>query len=208
MSKLKAVLFMSATVLVLVAVAVPGASAHEWLTLAGAKVTSGTGATTVGTLELKNTKIPALEGGGEIDLLCMGQLLITVGPGAGDVTILIEDLSAAEQDKLKCETSKSTNGTCKAGTLVIVTPLGLPWSTELVLEGTTILDKTTATTVGYEVNCNGIANKCTSTEELSRLKGNAAAGAEFEFFSAKKATCTFGEGFVNGSGTTLNFLAN
>jgi hypothetical protein len=208
MAKIKTVMLASVAVLGLSAVAASGASAHEWLTLAGLKVTSATNATTTGTLEWRNVKIPALEGGGEIVVLCMGQFLGTVGPGAVDSVTLVENLSAGEQDKLKCEISKSTNSICKVGTLVIVTPLGLPWKTELVLEGTTILDKTTATTVGYEVNCNGIANKCTNTEELSRLKANVAAGAEFEFFSSRKATCTFGEGFLNGTDTTLNFLAN
>jgi hypothetical protein len=210
MGKYKVMMMALLAVFALSAVVASGASAHEWLTLSGTAITkTETSVKTVGSLGWIVKKIPALEGGGEITILCDEQLLGTVGVGGVDSIELIENLAGTELNKVKCEVSKSTNSICKAGTLVIFTAVGLPWASKLVLSGTTIFDDLSATEVGFSVECNGISNKCTVTLELTKFLKNVATGAEFEFAELEKASCSIGgEGFAKGSGITLKFLAN
>jgi len=196
------------------AIAVSSASAaHEWLTLGGAKIMSAAeNATTDGTIELHNNKIPSLFGGGALTVLCMGQFLGTVGPGSADTITLFESLTATEQDKLSCTVSKSTNTICTEGTLVTVTPVNLPWATKLVLTGTTIFDDITASkggAFGYGVTCKSITDECTNSLELSSFVKNISTGAEFNFNEVEKASCTIGEGFLSAKGgVVLGALVN
>ncbi len=209
MGKYKVMLLVLLAAFVFSAVAAAGASAHEWLTLAGVAIGKNENSTTSGSWALKVKKIPALEGGGELTTLCDGQLLGSVGPKGSDTVTLVESLTGTEQDKLKCEVSASTNSICKAGTLVIVTPAGLPWSTLLILLGTEVFDDLAAKEVGYSVTCSSITNKCTVPLELSKFIKNVASGAEFEFNELKIFACSIGgEGTIKGRFTTLNFLAN
>jgi hypothetical protein len=208
MGKYKVTMMALLAVVALSAVVASGASAHEWLTLAGTAITKTEPATSKGSLALIVKKIPAIEGGGEITVLCDGQFLGTVGPAGVDSIELIENLAGTELNKIDCEVSKSSNGICKGG-LVLVTAVGLPWATKLVLSGSTIFDDISATKVGYSVSCSGISNECTVTLELSKFVKNTSTGAEFEFAELEKAGCTIGgEGFVKGKGITEKFLAN
>jgi hypothetical protein len=148
------------------AVAASGASAHEWLTLAGAKVGKTESATTVYSIRLETEKIPSLFGGGELTVLCMGEFLGTVGANGTDAIASFESLTDTEVNKLKCEVNGSTNTICKAGTPVTTEPVNLPWSTKLVLiTAGFIFDDITAEKggkFGYKVTCEGIADECTN----------------------------------------------
>jgi len=194
------------------AVAASGASAHEWLKLNGEKVTAEEPSKTVGSIALHNRKIPALEGSGEIVVLCMGQFLGTVGPGTADSITGFESLTSTETNKLKCEVSTSTNSICKTGTSVTVEPVNLPWATKLTLTSTTIFDDITAAKggeFGYKVTCNGIANECKNSLELSAFEKNISTGSTFAFREAEKAACAFGEGVVSAAGGLVEkFLVN
>jgi hypothetical protein len=209
MRKYKVMMMALLAVFALSAVAASGASAHEWLTLSGTAITKTEKATTTGSLGLIVKKIPALEGGGELTVLCDGQFLGTVGLLGVDKTELTENLAGTELDTVVCEVSKSTNSICKAGTSVKVAAAGLPWESKLVLSGTTIFDDLSATEVGYSVTCSGISNKCVVPLELTKFVKNVATGAEFAFEELEKASCSIGgEGFAKGKGIVEKFLAN
>jgi hypothetical protein len=212
MGKYKVMMMALLAVFAFSAVAVSSASAaHSWLTLGGAAVNTPTAATTDGTLLLLVTKISSLFGSGSIDILCMGQFLGTVGPGSTDSITLFENLSAGEQDKLKCEVSKSTNTICTTGTLVIVEPDNLPWDTLLILIGSTMYDNLEALSggkeVGYITTCAGVKILCATKLELAKWIENTSTGAVLSFEELLKATCPIGEGFARGTGTVLGFLA-
>ncbi|HTA96915.1 MAG TPA: hypothetical protein VK730_04665 [Solirubrobacteraceae bacterium] len=199
------------------AVAASGASAHEWLTLAGAKVTKAEEAKFPGSFALHNRKIPALFGGGELTMLCMYESYLTVDNNS-NVILLITNLTGGEIDKVKCEVSTSTNSICKAGTSVTVSGDNLAgekeehWNGELILSGTSILDDITAPEggkeVGYTVTCNSINNLCGVTLETAKFKKNESSGAVLTFNEEHVATCTVGEGTLFGEGTVLGFLVN
>ncbi len=208
MGKYRVMLVALLAVFAFSAVAASAASAHEWLTLGGAAIAKNEAATTTGSWSLRVIKIPALEGGGELTILCDGQLLGTVGPKGSDTITLVESLTGTEQDKLKCEVSASTNSVCKAGTLVILTPAGLPWSSLLILLGAEVFDDLAAKEVGYSTTC-AITNKCVVSLELPKFVKNVASGSEFEFDEFKALICITGsEVTAKGKVTVLNFLAN
>jgi hypothetical protein len=208
MGKYKVMMMALLAAFALSAVVASGASAHEWLTLGGVAITKAENATTTGSLGLIVKKIPALEGGGELTVLCDGQFLGVVNV-FGFTIGLIENLAGTELDIILCEVSKSTNSICKAGTSVKVTADGLPWEGKLILSGTTILQDISATEVGYSVTCSGITNKCVVPLELTKFVKNVATGAEFAFEELEKASCSIGgEGFAKGKGIVEKFLAN
>lgn len=199
------------------AVSAVSASAHLWLTLSGTDITSKTAVDGYSTdLTLITTKLPALLGGGEVQVLCDGASQGFVGPGAEDETTLLEELApGTKKDKeIDCTVKVSTNSLCKTGELALMTPINLPWHTELVLTGTgLVLDDITAPTggktVGYTISCKGLSNTCEVSLELIDLKGNTTEGADFEFKKYEKATCkSGGEGFAEGLTLILGVLAN
>jgi hypothetical protein len=207
--KCKVMMMALLAMFVLSTVAASGASGSEWLSLGGVAVTKSESATTAGSTLFLVVKIPALEGGGLIDILCDSQLLGTVNTGGAGTITLSENLAGTELDTVVCEVSKSTNSICKAGTSVKVTTDGLPWTTKLVLSGTTIFNDLSATEVGYSVTCSSITNKCVVGLELEKFVKNVATGAEFEFAQLEKAACTIGgEGTASGRGIVEKFLAN
>lgn len=186
------------------AMSVASASAAEWLTLGGAALTKAEAATTKGSLLLHNKKIPALEGGGELTVTCAGSFVGTVGPGAADTVTEVLG-TKGEVNEVACEVTASTNSICKAGQKVVVKPVHLPWTTKLITVGTEIFDEATATgNPGYGVTCVSITNTCTGLEESKFIK-NLATGAEFSFIEKNKATCSFGEGFISGTGVAEGF---
>ncbi len=93
MGKYKVMLLALLAVFAFSAVAAAGASAHEWLTLGGVAIGKNEPSTTSGSLALKVKKIPALEGGGELTVLCDGQFLGSVGPKGSDTVTLIESFN-------------------------------------------------------------------------------------------------------------------
>ena len=196
------------------AVAVASASAHEWLTKAGAKVEKAEKSTTDGLLLLHLKKIGALEGGGELTVHCEGSFDGTVGPGAADKVEKVLGTKGelgTEASPIKCEVVESTNSICKAKTAVSVIPIHVPWATELLLIGSTLYDhffeEGTNGQPGYKTTCNGIGVTCEGLERAEFL-ANIETGAEFTFLGELKAEkCTFGEGFVLGHGVVLGFLA-
>lgn len=199
-------------VLTVGAIAAAGASAHEWLTLAGAKLTKAESTEFTGTFAFKDTKIGALFGGGEVIVLCMGQLAGTVGTGAASEITLMENLSGGEQDDLECEVSKSTNTVCRTAARVVWLPENLPWRQSLVtINNVLYWDWVTIPAgrlVAWTYRCNNVTVLCGRELEIARFARNNAAGAEFAFEELEKSTCTIGEGFMSGSGTVEKFLAN
>src|SRR5690242_17435123 len=76
------------------------ASAHLWLTLSGADVTSTLPATSEGLLLFKIAEISPLLGGGEIVIHCDFRLVGTVGASGTDEVTSIENLSGTEKVKI------------------------------------------------------------------------------------------------------------
>lgn len=209
----KTVLYFSVVAILASAAFASGASAHEWLTLSGMKLTKTEAANIDSSWSLRVPKIGSLFGGGELTALCDGEFIGTVGVGAQDTITLLTNLTGGEEDKLKCEISKSTNTICKTGTLVVVEPDNLPWDTRLMLTaGGTLEDDIIALEggklVGITITCSSVKSLCGTSLEVSKLKNNLATGGEFELTEAEKGSCTFGEGFFNGKEIVLGFLAN
>jgi hypothetical protein len=184
-------------------------AAHEWLTLAGVKVTATTESLTDGLLLLHH-KPPAILGGGSILIHCTGQFHGTVGPAGKDTITDVLGLSG-ELNAVHCEVLSSTNSICPAGELVTVTPKNLPWNTQLILSGSETLDEILSSGAGepgYETTCKSIKVSCLQ-KETSKWTGNGTTGAEFEFKEAKTVSCTDGgTGTILGQGTVLDFFVS
>jgi hypothetical protein len=213
MSKYKTMMFALLAIFAFSAVAATSASAHTWLTLAGAEVTTATAATSDSELLLlKVTGISGLLGGGEVTVDCDGKFKGTVGPGTADSVTEIEDLAGAKT-KIKCKVAASTNSFCKTTNEAEVEAVNLPWKTALILltneqvhdDFTT---KVGSEKVGYKVTCNGLSNECAVALETSTFHSNLSTGADFVFESGIEAACTTGKGTVKGLGIVLGFLVN
>jgi len=162
-----------AAVLAFSALTVASASATLWL-IGGKSLTSRVLADTHGELELRHTG--GL--GGTITILCSGLAHGWVGTGAKDEVTSILGLKG-ELNKLTC-LAHTGNSLCPAGTLVLVTALGLPWLTELKLVGSETIDeaKGTAEETGYSTECKGISIGCQKNETF-KFDENLANGALF-----------------------------
>jgi len=200
-------------VLAFSAIGVANASAHEWLTLAGAKLTKAEPSVTDGKLQLRATELSPLIGGGEVEAECTGTFKGTVGLGAADLVELVEGPKGEKDQQIDCTIVKSTNSLCKTGELALLAPLNLDWKTELILGGTNIYDdfeteKEGATELGYKLSCKGLENDCLLKLDRAIFLGNNAEGAVFDFLGELVSKCTSGKGTVKGKGTVLKFLAN
>jgi hypothetical protein len=182
---------------------------HEWLNLAGAKVTTATEELYDG-LFLLHHKLPAILGGGSILFHCTGQFHGTVGPAGKDAITDVLGLSG-ELNSVHCEVLSSTNSICPGGELVTFGMRNLPWNTQLVLSGSETLDEILSSGAGepgYETTCKSIKVSCLS-KETSKWTGNGTTGAEFEFKEAKTVSCTDGgAGTLLGQGTVLDFFVS
>jgi hypothetical protein len=210
MTMVKALLGSLLAFLALGAVAATDAlAAHEWLTLAGVRVTVATEALVDG-LVLLHHKPPAILGGGSILSHCTGQSHGTVGPsGGGTVTDLLG--LAGELNSIHCEILSSSNSICPVGTLVTETPKNLPYKTSLLLVGTETLGEVSSGgsgEPGFETTCKSIKFSCLG-KETAKWTGNGTTGAEFEVTGAKTTSCNDGgTGTVLGRGTVLDFFVS
>jgi hypothetical protein len=134
--------------------------------------------------------------GEEVEVLCAGTDLGTIGIGKADV---LSSVTVTE-----CETMKGICGE------PLAEAVNLPWTTSVVLIGAKFYDDTTTTVgtkkVGYNVICNKLVeDTCEVALAQPELKNGAAGEVEAVFSSADanqpKATCTRGgaeAGLVNG----------
>ncbi len=211
MRKLKSLIPAVLAISAMGAIMATSASAHEWLTLSGSKITKEESTTAPGTLALHIKKISALLGGGEMTLLWDYTLIARVVPGNPDtVRSLTVNLMGGEEDKVLAIMSASTNTICKSGTSVTVEPVGLPWNGEFKFSGSTILEDITKSggAIGYKFTCSSISIECTGTLELEKFLKNVSTGAELALEELEKLTCTVGEGFASGKRIVEKFLVN
>jgi len=186
------------------AIAVAGASATLWLKN-GVSLTKEEPADAHGELVLHHTG----GFGGTILILCTGLTHGFVGPGAKDKTTSVEGLNK-ELNTVECLVHTGNLG-CPAGTKVSVKADGLPWETELLLNGTLTEDDLVGTggvETGYTTTCNGISIKCDKNEK-SHFASNLANGALFEFLGTNEAACSDGgKGTILGMGEVLGFTVS
>jgi hypothetical protein len=201
MKKLQ-VLSVFVAVLAFSALAVASASATLWLE-AGKSVTANKSVDSHGTLELRHT------GGlfGNSVVLCSALTHGTVGPNGVDETTSILDLAghSAPKEKITCQLE---SGFCPG--LVLVTVNGLPWKTQLVLNGTTTEDTVTGTgsEAGYTTECGGLKVTCNKNEKAVFTK-NGANGAVLEDLGTSTASCSDGgTGTVKGSTELLGMTVS
>jgi hypothetical protein len=179
-------------------------AAHEWSTLAGAKVTAPTSSLVDGLLIL-HWKFFALK----ILIHCNGQFHGTVSSlGKDEVTEVLG--TNGEKGTIDCEVTESNVTGCNVGSLALVTALDLPWATQLELVGTENVDHLLENgkgKPGFEIKCGTETIKCTENENAKFTK-NGVEGAEFEFTGTTKAACNVGEGTLLGSEKVLSFLVS
>jgi hypothetical protein len=195
------------------AVAVASASAEVALWLNnGADITALTSVDTEGLLTLATLVL-----GVDVALVhCEGIFDGSVGANGEDEITALLTLAGVETSKTAL-TGTSLNclgegGECPAGDLADVWALNLPWTTQLELT-TAIRDflregsgKTGAP--GYEVVClnpdETVKSENQCLNPTSSLEENSATDVIGKFTSAsEKATCTLGEGDIEGEGLTL-----
>lgn len=207
MSKFKTIPLALVAVFALSAVVSATASATQWL-ITGTSL-SGTLSVTIGeTLLLEDMGATP-----KLDVLCSGFFDGSItAPNLDEITKVL-NLAKAEEIPLDC-TVDSPTGACEEN-LATVTPIHLPWLTELLLvSGTTTLwlDDLTGTggEPGYEVLCQSSLLgdvKDTCSANTSANVENTASGLLVEFSEEEAVTppgnCTLGgskEGLVVGNG--------
>lgn len=113
-----------------------------------------------------------------------------VGPGlAGSVTRL-EDLI--------CKVTKT--GVCKEGESAELTPVNLPWNSELaVVAGATreVLVSGGKGNPGFKMKCNGASDQCTGKLQLTATNGTGA--VNLAVLASEKPVCETGTGTLEGS---------
>ncbi|HEY5287032.1 MAG TPA: hypothetical protein VIJ50_08000 [Solirubrobacteraceae bacterium] len=207
MRKIKAILLALAAVSALSAMLSASASATQWLI---------NGASLVGTLAVSIGETLLLEDMGasvKLDVTCSGFFDGTITAPNLDLITEVLNLSKVKEIPLDCAVTPT--GNCE-NNLALVTPVNLPWSTELLLvSGTTTLwldDLTSATGLpGYEVLCQNpllgdILDVCTGNTAAD--VENTASGVLVEFSENTEVTpageCTLSagkkEGLVVGDG--------
>lgn len=177
-------------------------AAHLWL-IGGKLVASPVKIHSLGLLLLFDKTAP----GGESVLHCHGYDDGTVGPHALDLILAITAELLGKNPSIHCNKVK---GACESTSLILALAVGLPWHTELYLEGTEVRDHITSDTsggkIGWKVTCKvpllgTVTDECTNT--LSSVKvTNVAGGVEGEFEGKSlKANCKVGaEAIRNGVG--------
>ncbi|MGA9874515.1 MAG: hypothetical protein WBQ21_01775 [Solirubrobacteraceae bacterium] len=172
------------------------ATSLEWL-VDGAAVTGAVKTETTGTLLLADLKVPII---GTASIECEGSLDGTVNTaGKDEITevLTIEKVKVGAplvEPSLLCTGQEGCEGNSK------IWPVGLPWKTQLELSGTTAIDNTTsATKLGYEVECTafGIKEVDECTQALSApVLENMLTGSENDLLTTFKeentGSCTLG----------------
>lgn len=167
----------------------------EWLEN-GAAITTAKASETTGAIKLEDNKAPIV---GKAAVTCSGVLAGTVNSnGLGTVTAVLNAAKEATGAPLSglallgtgvatgegSECKKAT-GCAEGGAAspIEVWPLGLPWTTELELEGTVFVVRvTSATEVGYEILCLVLGidtvDKCTQPSDVGSIlvQNNATTG--------------------------------
>lgn len=140
--------------------------------------------------------------------LCHGFDDGTVGPHALDLVLAITAELLGTNNKITC--SFEEKGKCEASPAPLAEAVGLPWHTELYLEGTNVRDHITSDTpggkIGWKVTCKApllgtITDECTNT--LSSVGVSNVAGGVDGIFDAisNNANCKIGaEAVRNGAG--------
>jgi len=170
--------------LVMSAVAAAGASAAEHLWLVNGKlVASPVKVHSLGLLLLTDKTAP----GGETIIHCHGFNDGTIGPHALDLILAITAELLGTNPRITCNYVKQ--GACESSPRPLALAVGLPWHTELYLEGTEVRDHITSDTpggtIGWKVVCKAIllgtvTDECTN--KLTSVKvTNVAGGVEGEF---------------------------
>jgi hypothetical protein len=217
MRKLQAVLLALVAMSALGAIVAASASAEatlaaEWLAN-GAKITALLTTEATGELLLEDTKAAS-------SVLCNGLIVGTVNSAGKDTTELILNLQSEEVTLAKPLLGTSSTGPdciavkgCAVGTVakpIEVSPEGLPWTTQLVLDEVSglFLDKVTApaASVGYALLCTVLGVKvediCTQAEATVEIVNDAATGdaaIPVNAISQPLANCSIG-----GPGTGRN----
>jgi hypothetical protein len=191
------------------AVSVTTASAEttllaEWL-VEGKPVTASTATVNEGELLLEDMSTAT-------DVLCSGKFVGTIGANGVDSITLVEDLEAKD-NLLNCIIT--AKGACEEanGSLILVTPVNLPWATKLILmENGEFLDEIFSSGVGnpgYLIECKALGIKVddTCTGITQTQEKNVTGGVEGIFNESEAITpagnCTIGgekAGLVVGSG--------
>jgi hypothetical protein len=209
MSKLKTVMLVLMAVLAVSAVAASSASAqHVWLS-EGKEVLKETKGLWDGLLLLHH-KFPAIVGGGEMTIHCTLQWHLIFDPlGLAKILLLLG--LKGEETKVDCEVSSSTNAICKAGELVLVNALHLPWHLLLELPSGMlrwVLLKESGKIPGVEAECKSIKISCEG-EERAKFVENTSSGSIFEFIGELSSTCSDGgTATLLGKGEVLGFQAS
>ncbi|HEY5287012.1 MAG TPA: hypothetical protein VIJ50_07900 [Solirubrobacteraceae bacterium] len=199
MRKIKILGLAIVAVCVLGSIAVASASAApEWL-VGGAKMESSLLVESEGNLLLEDMTLG-------VDVTCSGKFIGTVGPGAKD--LITEVLDLENKNPLSCKAS-----ICE-GELVAVTPVNLPWETELLLitvGGKEIMVDMLLGSPGYSISCKTILGTtkdvctgATASEEINVTGGVEGVFSENEEITAP-GTCEVGgakSGLVVGSGVS------
>jgi hypothetical protein len=196
------------------AIVVASASALESGWLVG-NATTGVGALTAQLVDTGEELTLDLLIGGilVIALKCSGLFDGTVGgedEGVASIKwdLVTEVLNLSEKpvnagNPLSCEVVTSAIEACgKVGELAAITPLNLPWLTEIILNGATFLDDFPATS-GYHVTCpNGKGNECKGLLEAELTNGVTDVIGKLTEGNNEEA-CTEGVGHFIGEGLTL-----
>jgi hypothetical protein len=125
----------------------------------------------------------------------------TVGPHALDLVLAITAELLGTNDKVHCTFDKT--GGCESGSLLLALAIGLPWHTELYLEGTEVRDHIASSTpggkIGWKVTCKApllgiITDECLNGL-ASVLVANVAGGVEGTYDAkSNSAECSFNGG--------------
>jgi hypothetical protein len=200
----------------------------EWL-VGGAAVTTELATSITGELLLEDNKVPII---GKADVLCSGFFDGWVGPNSLDwvsETLSLNGTAISNTPLTGASLDCVAQTGCETNTIVLVWPVGLPWTTEAeLLEQESpvkvffadLIKSATGTVVGWEItNClvlgTAMEDECTINEAAAELllEGTTTLlGAFSAAFTAlaglKNATCTKGgveSGVSEGSGPfTLN----
>jgi hypothetical protein len=164
----------------------------EWL-LNGAPITAATEVLSEGELSLCDDKGGLF--GEDVCVKCSGLDKGTVGPGKADVTQEVTGL-AGEKDITNCTNELN----CPSP--ILVEAENLPWTTEIVLNGTEFRDLigTAAKQPGYLVSCAGVVDLCEGHATVTLT--NEPGGVLATFANLEVATCTrggAGQGLVTGT---------
>jgi hypothetical protein len=184
-------------VLAFSAVAAASAFAEsEWL-IDGAVVTAATQSLSEGELLLCDDKGGL--SGQKVCVHCSGLDVGTVGPGKADKVTEITNLAGTSKDITDCTNDEN----CPAP--ILVEAVHLPWTTEVILSGTTFRDLIgpgTGGEPGYTVSCFGVSDTCTG-HTSTLLENKVAENDVLALFepAVEPGTCTrggAGQGLVEG----------